>query len=1221
MYDEGGILSLMYNGREGHSVLSTSKVNFSKVKPALSQLRYMVSLQPKHPFYGILVILTLSIVWRLGLRRMLAYAGLSKEPTQTKVPPKRKIVAADDGSFGSPDAANNFLKTTTFGGSYLWVACASFLYGGTIYLTQRIQVWCLLIASVQLYIFGTGKSFYPLMAFTFFMAYIHSSSELGKLKKDNDKNGRTVTVLRKSESGVTRHQIKRGALHPGDVIEVGVNEELPADMLIVGISNSKDGNNGKRVHWAMNEVQVTGETSPVKKRILPQPMSSILSIEILNLNLSQLIVNTDSENATIIGDESLIGFANSQVVSTSESFKLIGIVCWVSTEVRALNSGIVVELHRNSPFLEYSSKGFLMSIVAMISFATINAIVAYYYYATESETQVSFQTVLVNHAIYINMIVPQAMEQLRLAVCKLLWPQVKSEVRCNNPLVADILAYVVRIVSDKTGTITENRMVAKIQAVFGQDGTVHIHDEASVKPEQGEYQSAMAIMATTGMEPEEVAIRTKINTYATMLEYAPPEPADIVPGTISYNFNDKESPVQHVELKILASLGFVRAILAKVVIFQVISEDVPESGSFYVAAQVGGDEFWTNGVIPVHESTQENMAQWQTHVGTERLATYNGAPRLWSHGMKKITKEKAEELTRAWVKTLEITDKAEQSVFQRGVARDAVDSLRMVSKTFMVDAYREGVEQGIENLRKAGKQVILCTGDSIDAATTIAQHIKMPPCVALDGSNQTALLVSLRNAELRAVADKSITLVVNQECCELFRSIQKQEKGFYGEEYDIFFKLLNAKDKKERYCHSAVFCRSTPALKPWVVRLMQYKPAESLWEHLYPGRNYVLAVGDGANDVNMLRVADASVGIQSGETEDVIRQASLHHTEWHPISTLVLHDGPSMATMLSLLVKLMFLKHWMTAMALIANLVYFGFPLLPIDPCDPMLMVFFNAAVFAQIAAHSAADAQGIQDPARLLQNKKNLMSVRAMFRWAVAATLSGFSITWIVRWFFPLAQPAYFGAIIQVAQATVVTVYLALSTNTWSDSAESNVDGADAQRSQSHFPIKKMFKKDSVFAGVSGATVTSLVIVAFLKGYASDPTTKVACLFAVVVLGYPTLHLLHLMVHDFAVFVKVLHQSDVPLEQLVSFFVTWSHTPGGRLLPLVFFGVAISFVSGVSMVGVLLTSFCVAIVSAFIYVVTISRMGFLRALFEGHTVAVGVITLAVGIWIGSSHT
>jgi hypothetical protein len=79
-------------------------------------------------------------------------------------------------------------------------------------------------------------------------------------------------------------------------------------------------------------------------------------------------------------------------------------------------------------------------------------------------------------------------------------------------------------------------------------------------------------------------------------------------------------------------------------------------------------------------------------------------------------------------------------------------------------------------------------------------------------------------------------------------------------------------------------------------------------------------------------------------------------------------------------------------MALIANLVYFGFPLLPIDPCDPMLMVFFNAAVFAQIASHSAADAAGIQDPARLLKSKKNLMSLRAMLRWAAAATLSGTS-------------------------------------------------------------------------------------------------------------------------------------------------------------------------------------------------------------------------------------
>jgi magnesium-transporting ATPase (P-type) len=58
------------------------------------------------------------------------------------------------------------------------------------------------------------------MAFTLFMAYIHASSELAKWKKDTDKNGRTVTVLRPSPNGNTRVQVKRGELRTGDIIEV-----------------------------------------------------------------------------------------------------------------------------------------------------------------------------------------------------------------------------------------------------------------------------------------------------------------------------------------------------------------------------------------------------------------------------------------------------------------------------------------------------------------------------------------------------------------------------------------------------------------------------------------------------------------------------------------------------------------------------------------------------------------------------------------------------------------------------------------------------------------------------------------------------------------------------------------------------------------------------------------------------------------------------------------
>ena len=110
---------------------SPSPLSFSYL--LIIQIRHMVSVQPKHPLYGVVVILTLSVLWRIGVRRILAYAGLANDaPPQTKIAPKRKICADKHGSFVSNDSTNNFLQTTTFGGSFLWVAISSFLYGAIV---------------------------------------------------------------------------------------------------------------------------------------------------------------------------------------------------------------------------------------------------------------------------------------------------------------------------------------------------------------------------------------------------------------------------------------------------------------------------------------------------------------------------------------------------------------------------------------------------------------------------------------------------------------------------------------------------------------------------------------------------------------------------------------------------------------------------------------------------------------------------------------------------------------------------------------------------------------------------------------------------------------------------------------------------------------------------------------------------------------------------------
>ncbi len=212
-----------------------------------------------------------------------------------------------------------------------------------------------------------------------------------------------------------------------------------------------------------------------------------------------------------------------------------------------------------------------------------------------------------------------------------------------------------------------------------------------------------------------------------------------------------------------------------------------------------------------------------------------------------------------------------------------------------------------------------------------------------------------------------------------------------------------------------------------------------------PGRHYVLAIGDGANDINMIKVADASLGIKSTDTSDVCNAASVWHTEWKPVITLLLEDGPEKATLLSTMVKATFLKHWMTAMALWADLLFSGFTLFPMDPTHPILMMFYNAVVFMQISSHTGHDV--VPERIRAQLRIKNLMSVRAFLRWAMAAILSGFAIVWIVRYLFPDAKSNEFGAMIQVAQCFSVTVYLLLSTNAWTDHEKNVVVETDPEK------------------------------------------------------------------------------------------------------------------------------------------------------------------------------
>ncbi|KAL0476680.1 phospholipid-transporting ATPase [Acrasis kona] len=1213
--------------------LRKTHTSIKRIRPALQQL-FTKHSRPLRAFFLILVIvvIVMKLFKSLILDRVEKRWWFTRDNKKNRKVNSRTISIKQNSEFTCSDTATNEL-TSTFQGSYTTVAVLSFLYGSVQYLAQRMQVWCLAIAFVQLYVFRTGKSFWPLIIFTFVIGFMYMWRQLGIWKTDRKRNDHMIQLA----SGGT---IRSGDIKPGHVIRVSTDELIPADVLIIGVDEPQ-----KRFY--LNEVQVTGENTPVRKLLFKNEVDCI---DIDDLHVRSLVVTTGQTKRAV--DESMIAFANSTLVGPTKF--IVGIVCWVNRETKALSEPKQKMSQQSSPFTEYTNKAFLVSLITMLILATMDAIAAFIGAQSLEGVKMpsSFGTILVNHIMYLNMLVPQAIEQLRLTVCSLLSFSFRSRVKCNNPLVADVWASITRIVTDKTGTLTENKMVAKDQVLYTKfsdnETNFQLEDTTSMTEVTPDLMNhLLAIMSTTGMEPEEVSIASCMKHLSAL---------DSV--------TDHEIRFDHDTIEIIIAFGFVRALLAKVTLFRSKS-----TGEYYVGVQAGGDDFWRGktGVTP-HEDTIQKLSDWTTL--NIDITSIRGAPRLWSHGLKKITKMESQQVEAEWNQCDSILHESERFLEQLQILKKLTQKVPLISRTFMIDSYRKGVKEGIEQLYKSGKPVYICTGDSTAAAKTIATNLDFPSTtIELDGSNEQSLIRSISIAidrqriqlqdpppsphpqswsnqvqqeiNIPENSEKTITpltIFIDQDVMQLLKSIQERENGYKGKAFDLLFELIEARKphkphKHGRPLHYLLFCRATPALKPWVVQLMQHGHPPPLPVHAHPslssvisqrirkvfnpGKHYVLAIGDGANDINMIKVADASLGIKSTDiSDDVCNTASVWHHEWKPVVTLLLEDGPEKATLLSTMVKATFLKHWMTAMALWADLLFNGFTLFPMDPTHPMLMMFYNGVVFMQIASHTGHDV--VPGRIRAQLRIKNLMSFRAFLRWAIAAVMSGFAIDWIVRSLFPNAKNTEFGAMIQVAQCFSVTVYLLLSTNAWTDHHKHSTFNI---KSPEHFEHQQQALEPEDVLGIVLGLMS--LIGAVLSVFFAYRFGSIFHLVAVVMVGascYLSRNLLYVITKDLMhAREQIQHMLKSGGQPRIDKFIAWSHTKNGRLLPILVFAFSIKLISGggVPFIALIFISALTSAVSGGIFLLVISRIGFMRALLDGRSMAIAVVAFALGVWFG----
>uniref|UniRef100_A0A667XI46 Phospholipid-transporting ATPase n=1 Tax=Myripristis murdjan TaxID=586833 RepID=A0A667XI46_9TELE len=205
-------------------------------------------------------------------------------------------------------------------------------------------------------------------------------------------------------------------------------------------------------------------------------------------------------------------------------------------------------------------------------------------------------------------------------------------------------------------------------------------------------------------------------------------------------------------------------------------------------------------------------------------------------------------------------------------------NLTLLGATGIVDRLQEEVPETIRALQRAGIKVWVLTGDKQETAINIACACKLlrpndqlltvncgsKVSVQRCGENWSEPPSAGRSAESSSGAAAGFILVIDGRTLDW--ALQDELRSDFLE--------------LSRQCKAVICCRSTPLQKSEVVRLVR--------DQL---KVMTLAVGDGANDVSMIQVADVGIGISGQEGMQAVMSSDFAISRFKHLRKLLLVHG------------------------------------------------------------------------------------------------------------------------------------------------------------------------------------------------------------------------------------------------------------------------------------------------------------------------------------------
>ncbi|XP_056894279.1 phospholipid-transporting ATPase VA [Takifugu flavidus] len=390
-------------------------------------------------------------------------------------------------------------------------------------------------------------------------------------------------------------------------------------------------------------------------------------------------------------------------------------------------------------------------------------------------------------------------------------------------------------------------------------------------------------------------------------------------------------------------------------------------------------------------------------------------------------------------------------------ARQLETNLHLLGATGIEDRLQDGVPETITALRKAGLQIWVLTGDKQETAINIAYACKLldpeEEILTLNADSQEACALLLEESLhylqakfLCSTADPTakayhsgLAPLQTYPSSATSSTSSWQDAPFVVHRLGLVIDgrtLAYALDKSledrflavARSCRSVLCCRSTPLQKSMVVKLVRNKL-----------KVMTLAIGDGANDVSMIQVADVGVGISGQEGMQAVMASDFALPRFRYLQKLLLVHGHWCYSRLANMILYFFYKNAMFVALIFWYQFYCGFS--GSAMIDQWYVIFFNLmfSAFPQLITGTLdkdVSAETLQQLPHLYGNGQNSEEYKPYMFWmnmidAFYQSLVCFFIPYFAYADSDVDLFTWGTPIITLALCTIL-VHLGIETKTW---------------------------------------------------------------------------------------------------------------------------------------------------------------------------------------------